>query len=281
MQSITSKIYTQYKHKWFPKLNSIRGSYRILSFLERMAHGSLDKIKEENAESIYSKEWDNLIIIDACRYDLFKEYSEDEEIEFRYSLGSNTLDYINKTFSERECEDTVYIAGNPQFMESRFKQETGSTPEEKFYEFYDTHLRAYDVEETTVMPQKIMEEGKLASKLYPDKKLVVHFMQPHQPFIRSNLVEKGGYTLDREKKDYEGEWRLAEQGHISKEEIWEGYLDNLDFVMPYVEELVESLQGKTIITSDHGNLVGENGLYGHPRHKKAESLRKVPWISLD
>jgi glucan phosphoethanolaminetransferase (alkaline phosphatase superfamily) len=36
-----------------------------------------------------------------------------------------------------------------------------------------------------------------------------------------------------------------------------------------------------LITADHGELLGENGLYGHPADSDAEKLRKVPWYSLE
>lgn len=39
----------------------------------------------------------------------------------------------------------------------------------------------------------------------------------------------------------------------------------------------EVVQGKTVLTSDHGNLVGENNLYGHPAESKAKVLREVSW----
>jgi glucan phosphoethanolaminetransferase (alkaline phosphatase superfamily) len=33
-----------------------------------------------------------------------------------------------------------------------------------------------------------------------------------------------------------------------------------------------------IITSDHGNAIGEWGIYGHPIHMPIAELQTVPWI---
>ena len=57
--------------------------------------------------------------------------------------------------------------------------------------------------------------------------------------------------------------------------------------MPFAKGLVNSLDGKSVITADHANLIGERGfpipvrMYGHPRNFSHPSLIKVPWIEFD
>jgi glucan phosphoethanolaminetransferase (alkaline phosphatase superfamily) len=54
-------------------------------------------------------------------------------------------------------------------------------------------------------------------------------------------------------------------------------MDNLKYVMLYVEEFIKKYPHKKIvITADHGNYLGEDGHYGHhpPRSK---ILTTVPW----
>jgi hypothetical protein len=65
-------------------------------------------------------------------------------------------------------------------------------------------------------------------------------------------------------------------------------VDNLDFVLKFVEELSEGTIGKFVITADHGNLVGERQwpvsttkMYGHPWNVYAPELVKVPWFTAD
>jgi len=72
-------------------------------------------------------------------------------------------------------------------------------------------------------------------------------------------------------------WRI-----VGKKGLKKAYLDNLHIVLKNAQALCEKLDGKTIITSDHGELLGEKGLYGHgpplPRHEK---LLTVPWFILN
>jgi hypothetical protein len=53
------------------------------------------------------------------------------------------------------------------------------------------------------------------------------------------------------------------------------------------KRLVDGLDGKTVITADHGNLIGERRfpiplrLYGHPANFKHPTLLRVPWVQID
>jgi len=54
--------------------------------------------------------------------------------------------------------------------------------------------------------------------------------------------------------------------------------------LPHVERLLGSLQGKTVVTSDHGNMIGESSHpvsiteYGHPGETYTPELVTVPWV---
>jgi hypothetical protein len=56
-------------------------------------------------------------------------------------------------------------------------------------------------------------------------------------------------------------------------------------VLPYIEDLLSELGGKTVVTSDHGNLLGERTSpipvrdWGHPLSLYAEELVSVPWVT--
>lgn len=57
--------------------------------------------------------------------------------------------------------------------------------------------------------------------------------------------------------------------------------------MGYTEELIEKLEGKTIVTSDQGNLFGERipplfiREYGHHCRIYTKNLIKVPWFAVN
>jgi hypothetical protein len=49
------------------------------------------------------------------------------------------------------------------------------------------------------------------------------------------------------------------------------------YVLDSVKTLLRSVDGSVVITADHGNLLGEFGLYGHPDYVPAPALKRVPW----
>jgi hypothetical protein len=66
-----------------------------------------------------------------------------------------------------------------------------------------------------------------------------------------------------------------------KEGIREAYRDNLKIVLESVQKLVENLSGTIIVTSDHGEMLGEGGSYGHWKRSKKKTLREIPWLVID
>lgn len=66
-----------------------------------------------------------------------------------------------------------------------------------------------------------------------------------------------------------------------KEKLKEFYRSNLETVLTYASDLVDSLEGKTVVTSDHSELLGEEGRYGHDSaHEKCDLLYEVPWLEI-
>ncbi|MFC6722786.1 hypothetical protein [Halobacteriaceae bacterium SHR40] len=78
-------------------------------------------------------------------------------------------------------------------------------------------------------------------------------------------------------------WDALGKGPVDRETVWRAYAENLKLVMESAEELIGAEEGKTVVTSDHGNLLGERvsplrvRLYGHPPYIHHPDLRKVPW----
>jgi len=67
-------------------------------------------------------------------------------------------------------------------------------------------------------------------------------------------------------------------------EGWEGlkkaYEENYELALKYISRILPFLKGKILITADHGEYLGEYGLYGHgnlPRHKP---IIEVPWLEI-
>ena len=82
--------------------------------------------------------------------------------------------------------------------------------------------------------------------------------------------------------DLEGDLFTALE--LERDELWSIYVENLEYALEHVAELLEALSGKTVVTSDHGNYVGERASpipireYGHPRGLYDEPVVRVPWL---
>lgn len=265
--SLSAEIYKIYKKGFFEKHKEVKGAVRLHDTLKSFAQNSVEK-PEKKPEGIFEKkDWDNLIIIDACRHDLYEEV--EGKTDKRTTVGGHSREFLEKTFSQGDFSDVVYISANFHTTPKLFEKATGRKPENVFHAIYQTHDTDWE-DHGWISPEAVVRDAKSAQKLFPDKKLIIHFNQPHHPFNSLDL------------SDYEESsiWKLAERGEFSDETVWKHYRKNLEYVMPYVKKLADELEGKTFLTSDHGNLVGENGLYHHPYGAKSKPVREVPWTEL-
>lgn len=63
---------------------------------------------------IMQEDWDNLVILDACRYDMFEKLNNIEgKLEHRVSRGSSTTEFMLRNFQGNAFKDTVYVTANP------------------------------------------------------------------------------------------------------------------------------------------------------------------------
>lgn len=69
--------------------------------------------------------------------------------------------------------------------------------------------------------------------------------------------------------------KLGEKG------VKQAYRNNLECVMRHVSSLIKDLEERTVITSDHGELLGENNDYSHYSWKDEKQLREVPWLEVE
>jgi len=237
---------------------------------------------------ITEEDWDHLIILDACRYDMFEKeirnWEIDGQLEYRISRGASTVEFLLENFSNGNFRDIVYVTANP-YVSIYLK--------EKFYKIIPVWDFGWNEKLNTVPPDATYDAALNAILKYNEKKYIIHFMQPHQPFIRLNKFHGTGFSKLREAAKTGGSakldvdiWQLLKKGKVNRDIVLQGYIDNLKLVMPYVVKLCQILQGKVVITSDHGNAIGENlhplipiKIYGHPHGRiRIEALVKVPWF---
>lgn len=155
---------------------------------------------------------------------------------------------------------------------------------EFFYRNVQVWKSDWDDEMRTVLPQDVKQAALEEESRNPHKRLIIHFIQPHYPFIGETgqtiahrTVRAGGRIEDNQ----DDIWSRVRKGDVSKEIAWEAYKENLEIVLPYVEELISSLNGKSVVSADHGNAFGEWFVYGHPAKTYLEKLVQVPWLEVE
>jgi len=233
------------------------------------------------------EDWDNLIILDACRYDTFENVSDlDGKLDYRISPASATIEWLNTTVKNRTFYHTVYISANPRL--TRY--------ENQFYAVDHVWNWGWDDDLKVTPPAPVADAMMEAQEMHPDKRLVAHFMQPHTPYIgdfaRENIGigtgDAGGRKRALGDDVNDDSWHHAidrfENGAISRETVLKGYRENLSLVLDELCNLLPELSGKTVITADHGDMFGTRGwpypgrVYDHPPKTPALGLRKVPWF---
>jgi len=238
-----------------------------------------------NGVNFFDEDWDNLLILDACRYDTFKENHDlPGKLESKVSRGSQTGEFLKANFDGRTLTDTVYVTSNPWLSHDR---SVGKIETETHATINVWEEDGWDDEVGTVLPETMNTYALQAAKDYPDKRLVVHYVQPHHPFINSDT------EFDKVPPGAPDKpvlfWKRIMTGdiNIGDKQLWDAYVDNLQCVLPYVERLMKELPGKTVVTADHGNLIGDriNPIpikgYGHPGGLYVPQLVNVPWLEYE
>ncbi len=245
----------------------------------RNKHGAGTNVMEED--------WDSLILLDACRFDDFKLVNTlTGELQSRISRGVDSPEFIRKNFIGGEFHDTVYVTANPHVHKLNGTE---------FHKTITEPLSAWDDERQCVPPKSVTRTAIEAHEQYPNKRIIVHYMQPHDPPLGPVATElrakhqivgpqhDGGGDESQRKRIME----LVADGTISIKKAHEAYRETLRIVLESVKPLLEKISGKIIISADHGELFGEQPypllgkLYEHYRNPRTIELCKVPWFVVD
>lgn len=238
--------------------------------------------------NIFDRDWNVLIVLDACRVDAMREVSDEydfiENVESIWSVGSTSFEWLPLTFQKQhksEIQNTAYVSGNP-YLTPVFRKKR-EPPVEQPIPFGPTEYNVADPEdflvldevwsygvddnEKCVLPRTMTDRAiDVSRSLNPDR-LIIHYMQPHEPHIGD---EKGlGQNV----------FVPLQKGKISKREAWESYVENLRVVLNELKILLSNIdEEKVIISADHGEAFGKFGFYAHQVGCPLPGVRKVPWV---
>jgi arylsulfatase A-like enzyme len=248
----------------------------------------------EPGMNVYEREWDMLIVLDACRVDALQavasEYPFVNSVGSIQSVGSSSHEWMAHTFTSEYREEihrTAYTSPNG-FSELCFLDDEypprRTVPFGSFnwdvvdaadFALLDINWQRGQNPEFGIVPPRFMTDRAVhIGRETTFDRLVVHYYQPHVPYLARAVTE------DRPTTPLESDpWAQLRQGGATREEAWELYLDNLRFVLDDVALLLANLNAdQVVITADHGDAMGEFGAYGHPEGLPHPETRRVPWV---
>lgn len=273
------------KHYDEPYWWHMRFETRVIGPVQQRIYGN-------DGIDVMAEDWDSLLVIDACRADLFQEVADPGRYDnYRVvkSKASATPEWMERSFAGREFGDTVYVSANPW---------VSKIAPDSFHHIYNIWLNQYDILEeelanvevlgelgldfgATITAESVNDQALNAAEEYPDKRIIAHYFQPHAPYIGS----PDGTEKENPEMIHPG--KPLSEGKVTRDEVWKPYRENLGYVLTHALELADQLPGKTVITSDHGELFGEwlwpfpvRG-YAHPIGLRLPEITHVPWAVLD
>lgn len=228
---------------------------------------------------VVAADWDVCVVLDGCRPAAFEAVARDplgdarpdrrDSYERRRSRGSHTVEWLWGNLAERELHDLVYVTANVQ--------------PEVYAAALDCHhvehawLDGFDGE--TVPPPAMTDAALAAAERFPDKRLLVHYLQPHYPFRGAPGFEHGTMAF----------WDAVAAGTVDadRETLRAWHRDNLEWVVPEVRRLLAGVAGRAVVTADHGTALGERvgpvpvREWGHPWGVHHRVLTAVPWLAVE
>lgn len=279
-------IYNILVSKNFKAKKKIGLCYKIIAnILVLFFHKYIYSLFESSSSSsIMEGDWDYLIVLDCCRYDYFKKYNDiDGKLNKIKSKGSTTKEWRDKNFT-RKYDDVLYISANPFISDLEV---FGFDGDEHFFHVENAWDYAWDDKLGTVPPERVVDIFSQMKEKHPDKKMIIHFLQPHLPYIGDKKLNINDFDtgLDEEELVWFNNifrsflWNIS-LGKITTRDWKVAYSDNLKYVLKHVEDLINHTEGKIFITSDHGISFGEKFIHGHHTGVRTSEIVEVPWFKV-
>jgi hypothetical protein len=257
------------------KQGIIKGSRESI---RKFHYGALRNVEQNLARrvnvggNVLNQEWDVLAIVDGCRHDLMVETAP----QFDYlskpepftSVAGGSLSWMRRTFTDNyEYSDVAYVTANP-FSDRALDKRNFAVMDEVWRYAWDDEIGTVHAEAVTEAAVDILRRGK-------HDRAIVHYMQPHHPFVPNPIA--GGINPDDPIEHDTTVWEKLRNKKIDHEIVWNGYRENLVYALNSIDTLRRNVAGPQLaVTADHGNALGEFGIYGHGDYP-IPALRRVPW----
>jgi hypothetical protein len=238
----------------------------------------LDPIVPTWGTNVYDRNWDLLVVLDTCRADALQAVSDEyaflpSAVPSMRSVGSKTREWMRKTFTDDYADEkarTAFVTFNPN-------SDDELDPEDFLY-LKEVWRTDWEPDQGGVPPEPVTDYAIAASRNLDPDRMIAHYKQPHAPYTALDGFDPTN-PLEATDNDRSGVFGALIRGELSREDAWEGYLDELRWGLDEVERLLKNVDANRVaITSDHGECFGEWGLYGHHEAVPARVLREVPWV---
>lgn len=266
------------RYSWGSLKTGLQSPRLILHEVERLYYSAT--MDDRNGVNILSEDWDILAILDACRYDMFENLIDlPGDLKKVRSQAPETGQFLQKNFSGMDATDTVYVTGNPQFYRIQNGISDLDPIDCQLYKSINVWKDNWDEKYRTVQPEVITDAAIEAAQTYPNKRILIHYLQPHAPYIGPT----GSKKLPTDVLDFWGNFRSGKID-VDLNVVHQAYQENLELVLNDVERLFNQLEGKIVLTADHGEMLGERSgplptkKYGHPLGLHTPELVEVPWF---
>jgi len=232
-------------------------------------------------ESQMERDWDVLILLDACRPDYLRRVYDEEGYSFAaafettYSPASASIEWVQKCLqplSDSEADGLAVVSGNGW---------TSTEIDSKRFHSVETLLESHWDEERGIHPPEVVTDHAIRTWREDEpERMLVWYMQPHTPHPTIDV----NYEFETDMGDVTEDWTetgYARVGAISDSTLRRGYEETLKVGLAEVSALVENLDADDVyLSADHAELLGEWGLYEHPQCFPLPRLKRVPWVEL-
>lgn len=238
--------------------------------------GEIKNLIEEN--------WDYLIILDACRFDFFRDLYRnylDGDLKKAVSPATTTMMWLDKVFKDYH-EDIVYVSANP-YINSKVEitgQYRGSkfNGKKHFFKVVDAWKFGWDEQLGSIPPNSVNDAlFKIKESYnYKNKRFILHYMQPHEPYISKDYIRyiKEVYIRRREGTNKRANGKLDTSNRTTARKILNsaGKAISRIFGIEITWKITKLVQGS--IASQPIAIYAEEGMNGL-RKAYAENLKVV------
>lgn len=146
-------------------------------------------------EEVLKKDWDLLIILDACRYDFFREIYDKYlpgQLRPAISPASQTNEWVVKVLKQGDFGDVTLVSGHPQLNSLRSVRGPVGKVNAKsiFKRVVDVWLEDWDADMNSVPPKRMTKKVIEETKKTSNSKAIAWYPQPHEPYLGFDIRKR-------------------------------------------------------------------------------------------